>query len=159
MAPTTGRPAAPVFSPSPTSVHTRALGSMMDSAAQRRKGNYFHLFVTLLSRCCQGAVSVAPTSSRHIVGAVARAAHAATGRTVHRMEEKTMSTRADDATPAGRGLHRLAGPYAALHGNANLTLLFSGQVVSALGDWLYLTALIVLVYDLTHSATLAAALT
>ncbi len=51
------------------------------------------------------------------------------------------------------------GPYQALRGNRNLSLLFGGQVVSSLGDWLYITALIVLVYQITGSATVAAALT
>ena len=51
------------------------------------------------------------------------------------------------------------GPYRALQRNRGLALLFGGQVVSALGDWLYITALVVLVYDLTRSVALTAALT
>ena len=46
-----------------------------------------------------------------------------------------------------------------LRGNRNLQLLFGGQVVSSFGDWLYVLALAVLVYDLTGSATVVAALT
>lgn len=54
---------------------------------------------------------------------------------------------------------RLLGPYRVLAGNRDLALLFGGQVVSSLGDWMYIAALIALVYGLTGSATLAAALT
>ena len=54
---------------------------------------------------------------------------------------------------------RMLGPYRVLRGNRNLQLLFGGQVVSAFGDWLYVLALAVLVYDLTGSATVVAALT
>ncbi len=53
----------------------------------------------------------------------------------------------------------MLGPYRVLRGNRNLQLLFGGQVVSAFGDWLYVLALAVLVYDLTGSATVVAALT
>ena len=56
-------------------------------------------------------------------------------------------------------LGRMLGPYTVLRGNRNLQLLFGGQVVSAFGDWLYVLALAVLVYDLTGSATVVAALT
>lgn len=37
---------------------------------------------------------------------------------------------------------KLLGPYGVLRGHRDLALLFSGQVVSAFGDWLYITALI-----------------
>jgi MFS family permease len=62
---------------------------------------------------------------------------------------------------AGGGtlLGRMLGPYAVLHGNRNLQLLFGGQVVSSFGDWLYVVALAVLAYELTGSATVVAALT
>jgi MFS family permease len=60
---------------------------------------------------------------------------------------------------APHGLARLLGPYRVLRGNRNLALLFGGQVVSSLGDWLYITVLVVLVYSLTGSAALAALLT
>src|SRR4051794_25580067 len=53
----------------------------------------------------------------------------------------------------------LLGPYRVLVGNRDLALLFGGQVVSSLGDWTYIAAVIALVYGLTGSATLAAALT
>lgn len=54
---------------------------------------------------------------------------------------------------------KLVGPYRVLAGNRDLDLLFAGQVVSSFGDWLYITALVVLAYNLTHSATLVALLT
>ena len=69
----------------------------------------------------------------------------------------TAKTPTDTDTP-----HRFRdafGSYALLRGNRNLALLFGGQVVSALGDWAYITALVILVYQLSGSATLAAALT
>lgn len=53
----------------------------------------------------------------------------------------------------------MLGPYTVLRGKRNLQLLFGGQVVSSFGDWLYVLALAVLVYDLTGSATVVAALT
>jgi predicted MFS family arabinose efflux permease len=70
-----------------------------------------------------------------------------------------MSTTMTEEAPQGRGWTTLVGPYTAVRGNPTLAWLFGGQVVSALGDWLYITALVVLVYSLTHAATLAAALT
>ncbi len=63
-----------------------------------------------------------------------------------------------ESEPERRG-RRWLGPYRTLCGNRNLTLLFGGQVVSSLGDWLYITALVVLVYQITGSASIAAALT
>lgn len=69
----------------------------------------------------------------------------------------TMST-IEDEQAAQRG-GRFLGPYQVLQGNRDLSLLFGGQVVSAFGDWLYITALVVLTYNLTHSATTVAALT
>jgi MFS family permease len=56
-------------------------------------------------------------------------------------------------------LGQMLGPYAVLRGNRNLQLLFGGQVVSSFGDWLYVVALAVLVYEVTNSATVVAALT
>jgi len=56
-------------------------------------------------------------------------------------------------------LGRLLGPYRVLRGKRNLQLLFTGQIISAFGDWLYVVALVVLVYDLTQSATAVALLT
>lgn len=56
-------------------------------------------------------------------------------------------------------LRRLLGPYRLLPGNRNLALLFSGQIVSSLGSWLYVVALVVLTYNITHSATVVALLT
>jgi MFS family permease len=53
----------------------------------------------------------------------------------------------------------LLGPYRMLVGNRDLALLLGGQVVSSFGDWLYISALVVLAYTLTHSATLVALLT
>lgn len=70
-----------------------------------------------------------------------------------------MSTTMTEEAPQRRGWTTVVGPYAAVRGNPTLAWLFGGQVVSALGDWLYITALVVLVYSLTHAATLAAALT
>lgn len=63
------------------------------------------------------------------------------------------------AETGGRIMGRVLGPYGVLRGNRNLKLLFGGQVVSSFGDWLYVLALAVLVYDLTGSATVVAALT
>jgi MFS family permease len=62
-----------------------------------------------------------------------------------------------DGGPTAPGPRKLLGPYQALLGNRNMALLFSGQIVSALGDWLYVTTLVVLIYTLTGSAVLAAA--
>lgn len=56
-------------------------------------------------------------------------------------------------------LARFLGPFRLLGGNATFSLLFSGQVVSSLGSWLYSVALVVVAYRVTHSATLVAALT
>lgn len=70
-----------------------------------------------------------------------------------------MSVTAESTEPAARERGKLLGPYRVLHGHRDLALLFSGQVVSAFGDWLYITALIVIAYELTHSATFVAALT
>ena len=70
-----------------------------------------------------------------------------------------MSAIADSADPAPRTRGTWLGPYRVLRGHRDLALLFSGQVASAIGDWLYITALIVIAYQLTHSATFVAALT
>lgn len=47
---------------------------------------------------------------------------------------------------------RILGPYQVLHGNRDLTFLFSGQAVSSIGDWLYITVLVVMAYTLTVPA-------
>jgi MFS family permease len=70
-----------------------------------------------------------------------------------------MLVETSESAPAKRRLTKLLGPYAVLKGNRDLALLFSGQAVSSLGDWLYITALVVFVYTLTGSATIAALLT
>lgn len=54
---------------------------------------------------------------------------------------------------------QIFGPYRVLRGKRDLQLLFSAQVVSSFGNWLYIVALLVLVYDLTQSATLVGVLT
>src|SRR5437868_268917 len=54
---------------------------------------------------------------------------------------------------------RLLAPYRILGHNRNLALLFGGQTVSSLGDWLYIIALIVIAYSYTRSATVVALLT
>ncbi|HWE61489.1 MAG TPA: MFS transporter [Chloroflexota bacterium] len=69
-----------------------------------------------------------------------------------------MSTVIGEQRTSVSRLGRLAGPYRALSGNRDLGLLFGGQVISALGDWLYVTTLIVLAYTLTGSALFAAML-
>jgi MFS family permease len=70
-----------------------------------------------------------------------------------------MSIQTSQENQARAWLRRSFGSYALLRGNRDLGLLFGGQVVSALGDWAYITALVILVYQLTGSATLAASLT
>ena len=70
-----------------------------------------------------------------------------------------MSAKVPTDTGNTHWLRNAFGSYALLRGNRNLALLFGGQIVSALGDWAYITALVILVYQLTGSATLAAALT
>lgn len=63
------------------------------------------------------------------------------------------------AAPRSTGaVAALLGPYRVLRGNRALGLLFGGQVVSAFGDRLYITVVMVLAYDLTHSATIVALL-
>jgi CRP-like cAMP-binding protein len=51
------------------------------------------------------------------------------------------------------------GPYAVLGENRSLALLLSAHALSALIDWLYVVALFILSYRLTHSATAVALLT
>ena len=70
-----------------------------------------------------------------------------------------MSTTAVPHDEPSRRLSRLLGPYQVVRENRDLGLLFGGQAVSSIGDWLYITALVVLVYSLTGSATVAALLT
>jgi MFS family permease len=50
-------------------------------------------------------------------------------------------------------------PFLVFRGRRDLRILFAGQVVSALGDWLYVVSLIVVAYRISHSATLVALLT
>jgi MFS family permease len=69
-----------------------------------------------------------------------------------------MSTTSAEQGTGGSRLSTLFGPYRALRGNRNLSLLFGGQVISALGDWLYVSTIAVLAFTLTGSAMLAAAL-
>jgi hypothetical protein len=58
------------------------------------------------------------------------------------------------------GLARQAvAPILVLRGSRDLRLLFAGQVVSTLGDWLYVVSLIVVVYRISHSATVVALIT
>jgi MFS family permease len=63
----------------------------------------------------------------------------------------------DEESP--RPLRRLLGPYVVLRGNRPLTLLFVGGSLSACIDWLYVVALCVLAYRLTHAASMVALLT
>lgn len=73
-----------------------------------------------------------------------------------------MSQQSADALQPEQGSARgrdWLGPYAVLVGNANLDVLFGGQVVSTLGDWIYLVALAAYAYTLTHSALVVAMLT
>jgi hypothetical protein len=50
-------------------------------------------------------------------------------------------------------LGRMSGPFGVLRGNRNLQLLFGGQVVSSLGDWLYVLALGILAYEIRELLT------
>lgn len=61
--------------------------------------------------------------------------------------------------PAPRRRLRLPGPYRVMQDNRSLALLFGGQAVSAIGDWLYITVLVVYAYTLTGSAAVAGLLT
>jgi MFS family permease len=70
-----------------------------------------------------------------------------------------MSEQSESDQRGRRWLRKSVGSYALLRGNRDLGLLFGGQVVSALGDWAYITALVIFVYQLTGSATLSASLT
>jgi MFS family permease len=63
------------------------------------------------------------------------------------------------AVRSSHGLVRILGPFRLLAHNPTFTLLFSGQVVSSLGSWLYSVALVVVAYQVTHSATTVATLT
>lgn len=56
-------------------------------------------------------------------------------------------------------LSELLGPYGICFRNRNLALLFSGQAISALGDWMYITIVVILAYQITGSATIAGLLT
>jgi MFS family permease len=63
---------------------------------------------------------------------------------------------ADRAVPRRQ---RWLGPYSVLGSNRSLRLLFAAHVLSTLIDWLYVVALFILSYRLTHSATVVALLT
>ncbi len=63
---------------------------------------------------------------------------------------------ADRAVPRRQ---RCLGPYSVLGSNRSLRLLFAAHVLSTLIDWLYVVALFILSYRLTHSATVVALLT
>jgi MFS family permease len=64
-----------------------------------------------------------------------------------------------DNTHKPSGLRHVLGPYGVLWSNRTLALLFGAGSLSALIDWLYVVALFVLAYRLTHSATIVALLT
>lgn len=70
-----------------------------------------------------------------------------------------MSTATAPSDETHHRFERLLGPYQVLRGNRDLTFLFSGQAVSSIGDWLYITVLVVMAYMLTGSAMIAGALT
>ena len=59
--------------------------------------------------------------------------------------------------PVGRISAHL-GPYLVLRGNRGLQLLYGGQVVSAFGDRIYIIVVLVMAFNLTHSATVVALL-
>ena len=63
------------------------------------------------------------------------------------------------ATPTTTAFGRILDLYRLLRQNRNLQLLLSGQIVSMFGDWLYIVALVVLVYKVSGSATVVAVLT
>jgi MFS family permease len=56
-------------------------------------------------------------------------------------------------------VEHVLGPYVALRGNPRFALLVTAHTLSAFIDWLYVVALFILAYDLTHSATVVALLT
>lgn len=62
---------------------------------------------------------------------------------------------AETASPVDRAL----GPYATLRRNGPFALLVTAHAFSAFVDWLYVMALFILAYNLTHSATVVALLT
>jgi MFS family permease len=62
----------------------------------------------------------------------------------------------DQATPSW---HRRLGPYSVLDRNRPFALLFGAYTLSTLIDWLYVVALFILAYRLTHAATMVALLT
>lgn len=75
---------------------------------------------------------------------------------------------APSATPRARSLitapsisrvDRILGPYVTLRGNPTFALLVSADALSAFIDWLYVMALFILAYHITHSATVVALLT
>jgi MFS family permease len=57
------------------------------------------------------------------------------------------------------GWQRRLGPYSVLGNNRSLALLFGAHTLSTLIDWLYVVALFILAYRLTHAATVVALLT
>lgn len=64
-----------------------------------------------------------------------------------------------DNTHKPSRVRQVLGPYGVLRSNRTLALLFGAGSLSALIDWLYVVALFVLAYRLTHSATIVALLT
>jgi MFS family permease len=74
------------------------------------------------------------------------------------MRAEESGIRQDQERQSSR-LHQILGPYAVLRSNRTLSLLFAAGSLSALIDWLYVVALFVFAYRLTHSATVVALLT
>src|SRR5947209_17515831 len=70
--------------------------------------------------------------------------------------QSKMALTPDGAKPSW---HRRLGPYSALDRNRPFALLFGAYTLSTLIDWLYVVALFILAYRLTHAATMVALLT
>lgn len=68
-------------------------------------------------------------------------------------------TRSLITAPTISWVDRILGPYATLRGNRTFALLVSAHALSAFIDWLYVMALFILAYYITHSATVVALLT
>src|SRR5690348_6183968 len=86
-----------------------------------------------------------PPPRPHLLGpARARTTSRCGGVSAASSEERSMNVTAESADPAPRTRGAGLGPYRVLRGHRDLALLFGGQVVSAIGDWLYITALIVI---------------
>jgi MFS family permease len=71
--------------------------------------------------------------------------------------EGGMVARMTEAGSRGK-IAGLLGPYSVLRGNRGLRLLYGGQVVSAFGDRVYIIVVLVMAFNLTHSATVVALL-